>query len=315
MYSQSLDFVDEVSRREKCFTTITQLPALVDPKQIASRKSPFSAILSHPFVHTVEVILPKDVYDSSQMLLDVELEKPQCAQVFMYPSDILEHDFFNTYIKAGNILLISEGKPGSDTVFTLRDGLLKIETGKEIYERTGLSGRPIRSGGRKHVKERFVIELNLRQPSMLHGKKGFDRIVWSFKNVLNESRSWLFCDLESTPEQKKDTKPVQKHSPKWLDCAPCRNSLGKIMVPQLSGLVSKDMPEVEIQEACGSLSEWIALVQMRSPRVSSDDDIDPFLSRYSVPDSGETSVTELISIKWQGLISPKWTVQLFSSLL
>ena len=36
---------------------------------------------------------------------------------------------------------------------------------------------------------------------MLHGKKGFDRIVWSFKNVLNQAMSWLFYDLEPTPEQ------------------------------------------------------------------------------------------------------------------
>lgn len=43
-----------------------------------------------------------------------------------------------------------------------------------------------------------VIELNLRLPSMLHGKKGFDRIVWAFKNVLNQSLAWLFCDLEPT---------------------------------------------------------------------------------------------------------------------
>lgn len=27
--------------------------------------------------------------------------------------------------------------------------------GKEIYERTGLSGKPVRSGARKHGKERF----------------------------------------------------------------------------------------------------------------------------------------------------------------
>ena len=31
---------------------------------------------------------------------------------------------------------------------------------------------------------------------MLHGKKGFERIVWAFKNVLNSSRTWLFHDLE-----------------------------------------------------------------------------------------------------------------------
>lgn len=32
---------------------------------------------------------------------------------------------------------------------------------------------------------------------MLHGKKGFERIVWAFKNVLNHSLAWLFHDLNS----------------------------------------------------------------------------------------------------------------------
>lgn len=75
----------------------------------------------------------------------------------MAPSSLLEHEFFNTYIKSGtettlsaegllcllyqqtsdgmlalpnqqsnsnlgNILMISEGRSGSDNVFTLRDG-------------------------------------------------------------------------------------------------------------------------------------------------------------------------------------------------
>jgi hypothetical protein len=44
-----------------------------------------------------------------------------------------------------------------------------------------------------------VVELNLRLPSMLHGKKGFERIVWAFKNVLTQPMAWLFHDLESKP--------------------------------------------------------------------------------------------------------------------
>lgn len=47
------DFDDGASEREKCFTTVTQLPAFVDPKQIPSKKSPFSTILNHPLTHTV----------------------------------------------------------------------------------------------------------------------------------------------------------------------------------------------------------------------------------------------------------------------
>lgn len=41
----------------------------------------------------------------------------------------------------------------------------------------------------------IVVEFNLRLPSMLHGKKGFERLVWAAKNVLNQSLVWLFLDL------------------------------------------------------------------------------------------------------------------------
>lgn len=66
-----LDFVDDASRREKCFTTIAQLPAVVDPKEVASKKSPFSAILNHPFVHTV--ILSLMLIDGSSVSWDLRV--------------------------------------------------------------------------------------------------------------------------------------------------------------------------------------------------------------------------------------------------
>ena len=33
---------------------------------------------------------------------------------------------------------------------------------------------------------------------MLHGKKGFERIVWAAKNVLDESLVWLFTDVSKS---------------------------------------------------------------------------------------------------------------------
>ncbi|KAJ5183632.1 hypothetical protein N7492_001248 [Penicillium capsulatum] len=310
-----VDFVDGASTREKCVTSVTELPAFVDPKQIPSKKQPFTAIANHPFVHTVEVILPENVLDDVQASLESNLNKPQCSRVFMYPLEILEHNFFNTYIKTGNILMISEGRPGSDTVFKLHEGVLSIEMGKEIYERTGLSGKPVRSGGRKHAKERFLVELNLRAPSMLHGKKQFERLERAFQNALNFSMAWLFCDLESSPSQDDATKPIQKHHPQPLDCAPLRTSYGQVQTPPLSGILSRDMPEAELQETLEEISEWIAMVQLGSPRVSTDHDVDPYLCRYSIPRSDESTPSNLINLKWHGLIPTKWTTQLFSVLL
>lgn len=53
-----------------------------------------------------------------------------------------------------------------------------------------------------------VIQLNLRLPSMLHGKKGFERVAWAFKNVLNQSLAWLFCDLDPQSRQNDGSIPL-----------------------------------------------------------------------------------------------------------
>jgi len=51
--------------------------------------------------------------------------------------------------------MLSQGRPGVDHVFSLSDGILHLEVDKSSYERMGLEGKAIPSGGRKHVKARF----------------------------------------------------------------------------------------------------------------------------------------------------------------
>lgn len=75
------------------------------------------------------------------------------------------------------------------------------------------------------------------------------------------------------------------------------------------------MSEADLQDRCGALAEWIAMVQLGSPRLAAGDSADPYLSRYSVPEFNGTDTVDLISIKWHGLISSTWTMLLFSNLL
>lgn len=49
----------------------------------------------------VELIIPKEVLPQIKPAL-AKLEKPRYARVYMSPSSLLEHEFFNTYIKSGN---------------------------------------------------------------------------------------------------------------------------------------------------------------------------------------------------------------------
>jgi ribonuclease P/MRP protein subunit RPP40 len=70
--------------------------------------------------------------------------------------------------------MLSEGRPGIDNLFSLRDGkasisipsmarglsvssagVLRLELDKESYQRSGLQGQPVRGGERKHIKARY----------------------------------------------------------------------------------------------------------------------------------------------------------------
>ncbi|EEP78635.1 predicted protein [Uncinocarpus reesii 1704] len=118
------DINDSALDREICYTTIGHLPHYVEPKQIPTKKSPFSAFSGHPFVHSTELILPEEIYQTVWDTVSSKISSCQYAKVFMSLADILEGDFFNKYLKTGNILLISEGRSGVDKVYSLRNGML-----------------------------------------------------------------------------------------------------------------------------------------------------------------------------------------------
>lgn len=59
--------------------------------------------------------------------------------------------------------------------------------------------------------------------------------------------------------------------------------------------------------------EWLSLIRLQSPRVSSTDTIDPYLSRYCAPgEPEEQSPARLCTISWEGLLPPKFARQLLT---
>jgi ribonuclease P/MRP protein subunit RPP40 len=73
----------------------------------------------------------------------------------MKPLDLISGEFFNSYIKVGNVIMLSEGRSGTDNVLSLSDGVLRIEVDKPTYEKLGLEGRAVGGEGKKHIKARF----------------------------------------------------------------------------------------------------------------------------------------------------------------
>jgi ribonucleases P/MRP protein subunit RPP40 len=206
----------------------------------------------------------------------------------------------------------------------LHPGILKLELDKPLYERCGLVGKPIPGLGRKHIKSRYgefvsslllvtqkltaaVVEINLRLPSMVRGKKGFDRIVYAFTQVLNHSLTWLFVDLEPSND---GTPPIAQHHPQVLEMKPSVRRIANAVVPIMRSRDVISDPTYQEQ-----LLEWLGLVFIDSPRIRADDDIDPYLCRYQLPESlgngyQDTEPRELVHVRWQGLLTSQFVTEL-----
>lgn len=155
-----------------------------------------------------------------------------------------------------------------------------------------------------------AIELNLRLPSMVRGKKGFDRVVWAFKNVPISSLKWLFYDVK----QKKDgSGPIADFQPRTKTVEFSVDQFRDVKMPVLP----EDMAGISDDDAV-ELLEWISLANIISPRLQRDDQLDTYLSRYKVPlPSDESSSTnsieaqELLVLRFRGFMPPEFVRKIF----
>ena len=76
---------------------------------------------------------------------------------------------------------------------------------------------------------------------------------------------------------------------------------GQINIPNFSPPVDS---KEDFKDFSTEIYEWLSLVRLQSPRVQRGDQIDPYLSRYRLPEGSEPN--NLCTITWQGFISPAW---------
>lgn len=169
-----------------------------------------------------------------------------------------------------------------------------------------------------------AIEIDLRSPSMLRGKKGFERIRWAFKNVLSSAVTWLFHDSQDSQDESEtekgksiDTippsrKPIAAHHPIAKTCAPEITKREKVIQPRFK-VKATEMATI-LEAKAIEFHEWLSLVVLGSPRVREDDIVDAYLCRYAVPDDEPTVISGVVRVHWSGLIPAVWIRQLFFEL-
>ncbi|KIW82441.1 hypothetical protein Z517_05468 [Fonsecaea pedrosoi CBS 271.37] len=312
------------SSASKINITTGQLPSYVNATQAPTKKSPWRTIRGLEYNQYATVILPDELYSLLWKKLDASMEPVKYAKVIMKLADVLSGDFFTEYVKRGNILMVSEGEAGVDNIFSLKEGVLRLELLKESYERAGLQGKPIPSGGSKHVKLRYLVEVDLRLPSMLHGKKGFERLVWAAKHALNQSLNWLFIDLNTKTGDISDqsTLPLSAHHPTIHMISPATQSLTNVLTPRTLTAISDEfsLPPAEAHESLYDMLEYVDMLSLASPRVQATDQAHSFLSQYQVPDlsddpdSGGSEQTVKV-LTWSGLIPSRWILELLCAVI
>jgi ribonucleases P/MRP protein subunit RPP40 len=156
---------DSAGRREsKTRVHVGYLPPYIHSEQPPTKKSPWRTVSDAPFLKIVNMILPEELYDLIWDKIEGESKKASYAKVILKLQDIISGTFFTEYVKkgrssssisccswpsrrfshlmeyyglmchmissslifAGNVLMLSEGRPGIDNVFSLRDGKASI---------------------------------------------------------------------------------------------------------------------------------------------------------------------------------------------
>ena len=188
-----------------------------------------------------------------------------------------------------------------------------MELDRATYERCGLQdGAPIEDGGKKHQKQRWVLDYDLTAPSMSHGKRGFGRLVWACKNVLNHSLTWVFVNFNPSSAEalEEGREPISKHAPWTRPFPPSVRTMQRVRVPRIR---TAELQSLYEQDDALDLLEYLHMLHLGSPRVDEGDAIDPLLSRYEVPawNAEEPEVRDLVQVSWKGFMAPVFAREVF----
>ncbi|KAG6353792.1 hypothetical protein INS49_005273 [Diaporthe citri] len=234
-----------VYEASKCCFSYGRLSHL-DPQQLPTtweaRGKPWSSVLLDGLVSKVDLTMPQDQWQAIQGQVLGQGPAPEFCRVTMTLLQILQGDFFTEYIKIGDIVMLSRGRTDLDNVFTLKDGRLTMFLDKET--------------------PRWVVEFDLRSPSMLYGRPGFDRLVYACKSTLTEPLTWLFCNLSNkTP----NPDPMEAFQPIKCTSSPQTTEHPDIAVPPLApppsiiaGIGDEDLPEF-----ASGIYEWLSLLRLQ----------------------------------------------------
>lgn len=164
---------------------------------------------------------------------------------------------------------------------------------------------------------------------MQHGRKGFERLVWACKNVLNHAITWLFYDPDfqspgmGTYETSAPPDNLLKpHHPLHQTTTPKILVLKDVVIPPFTSGISAERVSVpsslqhnkiDLTTSLLETHEYLSLLSLASPRVSATDAMNPLLSRYQPPtDVEHAKKGKVVILRWEsGFLMSNWVRRAF----
>ncbi|KAM3470340.1 hypothetical protein MY8738_009790 [Beauveria namnaoensis] len=148
--------VPSVYQNTRCtFTT-----ASIEPGESLAKRRPAASFRSKDFIHRV-----------GPALTHIQSTPIQYYRVKATLSQLFEKTFFTEHVQTGKLNLYLD---------------------RETYERSGLSGKIDERNGNREMRSKWYVTYDLQSPSMQHGKRGFDRLLYGCRSISDQTLNWVF---------------------------------------------------------------------------------------------------------------------------
>ncbi|KAI8998345.1 ribonuclease P 40kDa subunit-domain-containing protein [Gaertneriomyces semiglobifer] len=189
-------------------------------------------------------------------------------------------DIRENIIREGKLAAVSCEPLMTHSAFALlATGTLVLNLTKDDYETCGLNGSKS-----KVSQNRYVVQLDLADPSFKPSSKAYQRALWCFENTFSHAVEFVFShpstvSLELPPEAALASTPVSLNI----------TTFSNIHVPTLADLPTLSSKDLIGEETVLSYMEYFGLLHIAqedddSNRLNVADNPDPYVCIYSPPD-------------------------------
>jgi ribonuclease P/MRP protein subunit RPP40 len=275
-----------------------------------------SVVLEHYYNHSMSLIMPGSVTKSQLEEVASIITDQHYYTTYGVPlSKLIDVEFIEAFVKRGNMYMLSCGTHinTSDICVALHPpGRLVLNVSKDIYTQLGLEGKPSKFNG-KRSDSRYIVTIDLTNPSFRPDKKNYKRVEWCFTDRLNLNFrflvSWVPFDPDVCPSSIGAYFTKCGFKSTHGSCQKTSRRLKQLTVPHIEPSQGPD----SVDDGCSGVLEffeWLGAVACGCEL----DDPDGYISTYCCPQPNTVMSDDGRVFQLSGFCTPDSLLRLLDKL-